>query len=454
MTNRSLYDRLSWRLLFKLQWKHLTTTHTARCFSTSTVSSCHQSYHHPRMWFTTTTCATTTTNITPLVLQQQQQQQQLRRTMMSTASSSVEDPSVQASSAIPISSSSSPSSSSSVPLLNAEVTNDATTWSSNSEDCNVPIHIQQQIGRNLHLQPNHPLHILHSYICRYFNHHLVQQQEPQALPLPPPPEEAPNVLPLHNEETRNEPPQPQPQPPQRYTIFNQLSPIVSTRECFDELRIGPDHPSRSRSDTYYMQYDTVVLRPHTSAHQVAILRQSTPHPLTQFLITGDVYRRDEIDQSHYPIFHQMEGVNIMTKILPSSMTAADRNKYIEHDLKRTLEGLIQYLFNCSTTNSSSSNNRNHNNDTDTTPKIQMRWRDDHFLFTDPSYELDIWYNNQWMEVFGCGIIHDDIMKTAQRENEYGCHILWPKFPFYLLLLFLDRFTILFFCLFVCPYFCL
>jgi hypothetical protein len=145
--------------------------------------------------------------------------------------------------------------------------------------------------------------------------------------------------------------------------------------------VGPIHIICSMIQSYYVRIHRHIRSPSYD--------NPPPHPLTQFLITGDVYRRDEIDQSHYPIFHQMEGVNIMTKIRPSSMTVTDRNKYIENDLKRTLEGLIQYLFNCSTTNSSSSNNTNHNNDTDTTPKIQMRWRDDHFPFTDPSYELDI-----------------------------------------------------------------
>ena len=71
---------------------------------------------------------------------------------------------------------------------------------------------------------------------------------------------------------------------------------------FDEVLVPADHVSRNPNDTYYVDADT-VLRCHTSAHQAETLRRGRP----AFLITGDVYRRDSIDQSHYPVFHQMEG---------------------------------------------------------------------------------------------------------------------------------------------------
>ena len=61
-----------------------------------------------------------------------------------------------------------------------------------------------------------------------------------------------------------------------------------------------DHVSRSYNDTYYVNADT-VLRCHTSAHQAELLREGHSH----FLVTGDVYRRDSIDSTHYPVFHQV-----------------------------------------------------------------------------------------------------------------------------------------------------
>lgn len=69
---------------------------------------------------------------------------------------------------------------------------------------------------------------------------------------------------------------------------------------FDDVLVQPDHVSRSYNDTYYINTDT-VLRTHTSAHQAQKLRDGFTH----FLVTGDVYRRDSIDATHYPVFHQV-----------------------------------------------------------------------------------------------------------------------------------------------------
>lgn len=66
--------------------------------------------------------------------------------------------------------------------------------------------------------------------------------------------------------------------------------------------------SRSQSDTFYKDEKT-VLRTHTSAHQTQLMRQGE----RAFLVAGDCYRRDEIDPSHYPVFHQMEGVRLFKK---------------------------------------------------------------------------------------------------------------------------------------------
>lgn len=96
------------------------------------------------------------------------------------------------------------------------------------------------------------------------------------------------------------------QPP--FQVFDNLPPIVTVEQNFDELLIPPDHVSRQPSDTYYVD-DQRVLRCHTSAHQTALLRQGED----RFLVCGDVYRRDEVDSTHYPVFHQMEGVRVLTE---------------------------------------------------------------------------------------------------------------------------------------------
>jgi len=105
---------------------------------------------------------------------------------------------------------------------------------------------------------------------------------------------------------------------------------------FDDLLIPADHVSRSRSDTYYVD-DLHCLRTHTSAHQSTLIGGNGPDGFVDsFLVTGDVYRRDEIDATHYPIFHQMEGV----KMFPEGTS----KEVILDDLRKSLEALTVTLF--------------------------------------------------------------------------------------------------------------
>jgi phenylalanyl-tRNA synthetase alpha chain len=134
-------------------------------------------------------------------------------------------------------------------------------YSLNGPDCNVTSNIASRVGANLHLRPLHPLHTIQQKITSYWG--------------------------------------------DSFRVHDNLSPVVSTGNCFDLLRIPQDHVSRSISDTYYLNKET-VLRTHTSAHQVDLLKSG----LDKFLVTGDVYRRDEIDRSHYPVFHQTEGTYV------------------------------------------------------------------------------------------------------------------------------------------------
>ncbi len=98
-----------------------------------------------------------------------------------------------------------------------------------------------------------------------------------------------------------------------FSLFDDLPPKVSTESNFDSLLIPQDHPSRSRSDTYYVDQNS-VLRTHTSAHQVELLKSGA----REFIMCGDVYRKDEIDSSHYPVFHQIEGMRIMDNAVSDS----------------------------------------------------------------------------------------------------------------------------------------
>jgi phenylalanyl-tRNA synthetase alpha chain len=160
--------------------------------------------------------------------------------------------------------------------------------------------------------------------------------------------------------------------------------MVSTKHCFDDLLIPPDHVSRSYSDTYYIDADH-CLRTHTSAHQSTLIASGE----SQFLCTGDVYRRDEIDSSHYPVFHQMEGVKMFPLGTPT--------KVIEDDLKSVLSGMAKTLFG----------------------DVEMRWVDAYFPFTEPSYELEIFFNGEWLEVLGSGVIQQQIIRNAGQGEQPG-----------------------------------
>ena len=192
-----------------------------------------------------------------------------------------------------------------------------------------------------------------------------------------------------------------------FASIDSQSPVVTTYSNFDSLLIPSDHVSRSHSDTYYVD-DTQCLRTHTSAHQTQLLQQGH----TQFLCTGDVYRRDDIDRSHYPIFHQMEGVKVFD--------AADvTEEEVMDDLKQNLEGLARHLFG---------------------PTVECRWVDEYFPFTHPSLELEVRFghhknkdddtitnenndddddddDDEWLEVLGCGVMRPEILQHGlQTDN--------------------------------------
>mmetsp|Transcript_23998 Transcript_23998/g.55981 ORF Transcript_23998/g.55981 Transcript_23998/m.55981 type:complete len:280 (+) Transcript_23998:162-1001(+) len=109
-------------------------------------------------------------------------------------------------------------------------------------------------------------------------------------------------------------------------------------------------------------------------------------------------RRDEIDMSHYPVFHQMEGVKMFDEAsLRGRTSPGDREKWIEADLKEGLEGMAKVLFG----------------------NVKMRWVEAYFPFTNPSFELEIYFENDWLEVLGCGIIEPGVVMMSSRGNEQG-----------------------------------
>ena len=148
-----------------------------------------------------------------------------------------------------------------------------------------------------------------------------------------------------------------------FSVHQNLSPIVNIQQNFDSLLVDEDHPSRKKSDSYYLNKN-FMFRAHTSAHQSELISMG----LDNFLVVGDVYRRDAVDSSHYPVFHQIEGVrlfeanNFFDKVKgpkthlklfeKDGVRTNDKQEthtidsaiILEHDLKDCLLGLAKDLF--------------------------------------------------------------------------------------------------------------
>jgi phenylalanyl-tRNA synthetase alpha chain len=205
-----------------------------------------------------------------------------------------------------------------------------------------------------------------------------------------------------------------------------LSPVVSPFKNFDELSFPKDHPGRSITDSYYVNKD-LMLRTHTSAHEVEVFRQGE----TKWLLTADVYRRDEIDGSHYPVFHQMEGACIFN-------ADASGMKEVEEDNERLSQHLaLSNIIIEDVPHISPSNPCQSSHDprySDLVAKnlklslnslmlalfgevaggnpLKVRWIEAYFPFTSPSFEVEVFFRGKWLEILGSGVIRQTTLDTA------------------------------------------
>ncbi|KAL0662964.1 hypothetical protein Bca4012_099801 [Brassica carinata] len=188
---------------------------------------------------------------------------------------------------------------------------------------NVPDTIFSKLGMQLHRRDKHPIGIIKNAIYDYFESNYAK----------------------------------------KFETFEDLSPIVTTKQNFDDVLVPADH------------------------------RHLKEHGYRRFLVTGDVYRRDSIDSTHYPVFHQMEGFCVFS---PEDWNESgkDSTLYAAEDLKKCLEGLARHLFGA----------------------VEMRWVDTYFPFTEPSFELEIYFKEDWLEVLGCGVTEQRILKQSGLEN--------------------------------------
>ena len=165
--------------------------------------------------------------------------------------------------------------------------------------------------------------------------------------------------------------------------------VESEYNNFTALNTPDNHPARDMHDTFYLDNNKkFLLRTHTSPVQVRTMLKGKP-PF-KIIAPGRSYRSDS-DQTHAPMFHQVEGLHI------------DKNINMGH-LKGCLNYFIKEFFEVE--------------------KIKMRFRPSHFPFTEPSAEVDIGYElkdgkiiigegDQWLEILGCGMVHPNVLKNVK-----------------------------------------
>ena len=161
---------------------------------------------------------------------------------------------------------------------------------------------------------------------------------------------------------------------------------ITIKNSFDLFNVPADHPSRKPTDTYFINSDR-ILRTQTTTMWFYYLNDSQIKTILEqqghigALCYGKVYRKDEIDSTHFPVFHQIDGLYIVKK---------ENEKIVLKTLQNVLSSMIKSIFGSN---------------------IKFRFLDDSFPFTDPSTQVEIRYANEWLEVLGGGLVHKNVLKN-------------------------------------------
>ena len=147
---------------------------------------------------------------------------------------------------------------------------------------------------------------------------------------------------------------------------------------FDALNIPADHPARTMQDTFFIEplESGMVLRTQTSPVQIRTMLEKKP-PI-YVVSPGRTFRADELDATHSPVFHQVEGLVV------------DKGITMAH-LKGTLDNFARHMFG---------------------DDVTIRLRPSFFPFTEPSAEIDIFFNGRWIEWGGCGMVNPKVLETC------------------------------------------
>jgi len=148
---------------------------------------------------------------------------------------------------------------------------------------------------------------------------------------------------------------------------------------FEALNIPPDHPARDMQDTFYLGGE-YLLRTHTSPVQIRCLERNKPP--VRIISPGRVYRRDAVDATHSPVFHQIE------------VLAIDERLDFSH-LRGTVMAFLKAFFG----------------------DLPIRFRASYFPFTEPSAEVDVQWRGKWLEVMGCGMVDPAVLEKLGIDPE-------------------------------------
>lgn len=178
--------------------------------------------------------------------------------------------------------------------------------------------------------------------------------------------------------------------------------IIPVEIMFDLFNMPEGHPARSKSDTYYIDNDH-VLRTHDTVfwyyylnHPEVKKRIENKETLSA-ICYGKVYRKDEIDRSHMNVFHQFGGLLLAPDPTSQELRGASKQTITPDDLKNALSDIATSIFG----------------------KIEYRFYDHNFPYTDPSFEMEALINGQWIEMLGSGMARKSVLSNFGVEGYHG-----------------------------------
>jgi phenylalanyl-tRNA synthetase alpha chain len=172
----------------------------------------------------------------------------------------------------------------------------------------------------------------------------------------------------------------------------QIPEIVPADISFDLFDFPADHPARSKSDTYYVD-DNHILRTHTTImwyyylQDEGVKKRMAENKAVGAFSFGKVYRKDEIDRKHMNVFHQIDGWYLVPK---------DQQTIGQKELEEALGNIATAVFG---------------------PDVKYRLNKDTFPYTDPSLEMEVEINGNWVEVVGCGVVKGSVLEKLGVDSK-------------------------------------